>query len=172
MTPLWALVQSTTQLDAARRRTATVGTQFIKVRWLFQDILSVRMLFALDRKAVMYAVGLLQEVKERLPCTCSLFAGQERLGVANDDQCVPSSGQEHIEPLRSSHETYVSVAVATSQAGNDNVGLVTLKVIEVVVSNLLGNGGYLDSLPIVERRIGRLDDPALEDDINPALTRS
>ena len=92
MTPLWALVQSTSQFDTTRRRTATVGTQFIEVRWLLQDILSVWMLFALDRKAVMYAIGLLQEVEEWFPGTCSFLAGQECLRIANDDERIPSSG--------------------------------------------------------------------------------
>ena len=95
------------------------------------------MLFAFDRKAVMYAVGLLQEVEEWFPGACSFLAGQECFGIANDDERVLSSGQKHIESLRSSHETYISVAVATSQASNDNVGLVTLEVIKAVVSSVL-----------------------------------
>lgn len=134
MTALWALVHSTAERDTAWRRTATVGTQGIEFRWLFQDVLSVWMLFALHRKAVIYAVGLLEQVKEWLPCTCSLLAGQERLGVAYDNQRFASSGQKHVEPLWGCHKTYVSIAVATSQASNDNVGLFSLITVSMVVS--------------------------------------
>ena len=129
MTALLALVQPTAEHDTARRRTATVGTPHVEIQWLLQDVLSVWMLFALHWKAVMYAVGLLEQFKEWFPCTGSLLAGQECLGVANDNQRVACSGQKDVESFRSGHETYVSVTVATSQASYDNVGLVALEVI-------------------------------------------
>lgn len=91
MAALWALMQPTVEHGTTRRGTTAVGTQFVEVRCLFQDILSVWMLFALDRKTVVDAVRLLEQVKEWFPRARSLLAGQKRFGVANDDERVTSS---------------------------------------------------------------------------------
>lgn len=77
----------------------------------------------------MNAVGLLQKIKKWLPGTCASLAGKKRFRVANKYERVSSPRQENVEPLRSNHETYVSVAVAASQAGDDDIAFFALEVV-------------------------------------------
>ena len=87
------------------------------------------MLFASDRQSVVDVVLGFEHVDKFLPQLSTLSRAHECFCVTNEDKTISGSGEEHVEPLWSEHEAYISIVVASSKGDNNNFALVTLEVI-------------------------------------------
>lgn len=68
-------------------------------------------------------------VKQPRPFLAALGCSHECFCVANHDQRVPRPGYEDIQTFRSSHETNLSVLVASGQRRYDDIALFTLVIV-------------------------------------------
>ena len=87
------------------------------------------MLSALSGKAIMKVSLLADMIQEWRPDFSSLFGMRERVRVPNHDERVSSSGKQHIQALGRVHEPNVVVAVAATQAHDDDITFFSLVII-------------------------------------------
>ena len=92
--------------------------------------------FALDGEAVIELSRLAELLEKGAPHLATFPAARESTGVADYDEAVTGSGEKHVQPLGSSHESDIPFIVASRQARYYDLTFLSLVVVFINVSSL------------------------------------
>jgi hypothetical protein len=87
------------------------------------------MSLAPDRDAIVKTIMFLQQLKVANPNRFPFLAIHESLHVPNHDEAISSTRYQNIQPLGCSHETDVTLCIASCEGHNYNVTFLALIIV-------------------------------------------
>ena len=102
---------------------------FNKVCCTLEQCYLIGMLFTSRWKPIEEVVILAKLYEKRLPHGRGRLAGCEAIRIANENESISGSREEDIESLIAPHESDVTSPVSSRQTHDDNLALLSLKVI-------------------------------------------
>ena len=72
-------------------------------------------------KSIVDVATVLEQIPELSPHRFPLARLEKGLGISNNDQAVPSSGQEDIQSFRRSHEANIVLRITSRQRSDHNL---------------------------------------------------
>jgi hypothetical protein len=91
--------------------------------------LSLRMLLTPDWKSIIQKTVCLKLIEQWYPDILALSALFESLGVSEHYETISGPGKKHVQTLRRRHEADLTVSVASSKCGNNNIAFFAMIIV-------------------------------------------
>ena len=110
-------------------RTSSIRAMFVELFRVTKKPLPVWMALALDRESVMYVTSCFQNPHETFPYVFTFSGTHKRFRIANHDQCISSSRQQHVHTFWGRHESDLPTQIAPGQGDDDYFAFFSLVIV-------------------------------------------